>query len=180
MSNFKMSKEAIMQLILDQGDRLSDSDKVDIAQALLRSSEGSKYFLCPTDVASNLKVDIGTILYLSQPQNRIATIYLLTGEEVIYKTEVDLLSYIETNFDNFKCVDQINGILVNMDMVKWYDSDMNRVYFSEEHFIQVTGAAIRNIISKHKGKECDLFLMKKGKEKGMYAPLGAKLWRKLT
>lgn len=180
--NFKMTKEDLLELISDQIKNSSDSDVAEITQMLINRNEGSRYIICPTNVNVCNKVDVKSILYVSQPPKKNAKIYLLTGEEIPFNiTDADLLSYIETHFeDEFKCLDQVNGILVNMKMVKWYDSYLNRVYFSDDDFIQVTGAAVRKILPVVKGKEFDLDLMKKEKEKGVYSPLSPRFGKKLT
>lgn len=182
MSNkFKLSSETILQLIKDQINILSDSEKIDIAQMMLNKSDGGRYLWCPQTPTTGTKVDIETILFIAQPIKKNAKISLVTGEEIIYKVlDMDLLSYVELHFEKFKCLDQVNGILVNMDMVKWYDSDMNRVYFSMEHSIQVTGAAIKNILPKFKDKQLDLFLQREESKKGAYSPMGLKFTKKLT
>lgn len=53
----------------------------------------------------------------------------------------------------FKVLD--HGTLVNMEMIRFYDSDYRRVYFTDSDFLDVTGAAMNNIVKPMLGTQHD-------------------------
>lgn len=148
----------LTEIIKEQARNLTDADKTKIIEALLvDQGRCSQHIICPIGINKFVNVNVNSILYLTQPFKKIATLQLVTGEEIIYNLmNTDLLEYISENFNQFKLLDQVSGILVNMSTIIKYDSYMHRVYFSDEHYIQVAGAAIRKIVSPELGKELDM------------------------
>ncbi|MFD0587711.1 hypothetical protein ACFQZE_06830 [Paenibacillus sp. GCM10027627] len=179
MPKYKMGKDTFKKMLLEHVDVFSTDEIVeiittaapvtDLISSLIKGLDQEKYVLVPLSGYQIRFIEISQILYFSQPKKNIGRIHLFTGEVVSCFTLSDSIwVHLEDN-PTFKQID--SGVLVNMNMINWYDSDLNRVYFSLEHYINATSAAVKNILVKSFGKEKDLKYNKGIIERPIYRPL---------
>jgi hypothetical protein len=134
--------------------------------------ENGQFISIPVKIDRAKNVDVEAILYAINPKNNVTNIFLVTGEVITSNVNLEFMQ--DHLVDNFKFKKLDNGLLVNMKMIQWYHSNLHRVYFTKEHSIPVSGAAIRGVLKSELGKERDLYLNKSVRDVFEYSPLGSR------
>ncbi|GAB6989478.1 LytTR family transcriptional regulator DNA-binding domain-containing protein [Paenibacillus pini] len=96
---------------------------------------------------------VNDILYIKEPKK--GKVFIVTiNEEIEFKNSAtNLLEYIEKVSPPFRFLN--NGLVANLDKATHYNSYLRKVYFHGNKTVDVTGAAMTNIIQKVLGKNRD-------------------------
>lgn len=170
---YKLSKEALMDIVYEHISKLEKYDIASVGETFINELNDDKYITIPVEMNKIKVVHVDDIRYLHHPKKSIAKLHLLSGETIGCCITADALwSYLEDKFKYFKVLD--SALLVNLHTIRWYCSDMYRIYFSKDNFMSINGTAIKKIVVNELGKEKDINSNRSKLLETEYYPLGNK------
>lgn len=149
-------KKLLMPLIKEHASSLTPCQLQELLNVLINIHNDPNNILIPLKGNKFDFVNSNEILYIEQPKNTIINI-ALQDRMIEYKnTACDLLGHVSELNGDFRYLYN-NRLLVNMSKIVAYNSWLRRVQFANGKQIDITGAAMNNIIIKRFGKELDLY-----------------------
>ena len=144
------------KFIKDNIHSLKKEEIKEIIELLINIYNDNSNILVPLDNNKYRIINANDILYVERPK-RDNYIIALTNEDIRFKNNAfDIANYLMELDSNFKCLN--NGLWANVAKIRYYDSYYKRIYFSDEKYVDVTSAAINNIVKKYLGVAKDIYL----------------------
>lgn len=134
---------------------LDKSDIADVAQLIMESIDNKTVMYVPIE-ENKIKILNFSDIHHVVDNNRGSqlTIYTLESNYIYTNSKFDLFNYLEESGKNFRVLS--NGIMVNLNYVKNYDSLFFKVYMVDGLEIISNSKAIKNFVKTYVGSALDL------------------------
>lgn len=149
-----MQPSKLIALLKNDMDHFAQEEHIELIKMISDfHNETGEYVLVPLENNGLRIISANDIYFIKQPKK--GKIFIHTYEEIIEYTtmKTNLLDYMVVKNKKFRLLN--SGLVVNIDKMVGYNSYYRKVYLSDDLVIDVTGAAINNIVRKILGKDKD-------------------------
>jgi Response regulator of the LytR/AlgR family len=137
--------DRIIRLIKNNINRMNKRQVSEVTEAVLEhASEFHKSIIVPTENNTVRLVSISDILYVEEIKNQF---YIHLSFEIIkFVSPTNIAEILIKNGFSYLS----RNTLVNINKLMYFDSYYRRAYFHEDKYVEITGAAIVQVLNKTK------------------------------